>query len=473
MRWSTSLCVCFSVFHNNRSLYSKHLIHPINIFIKILRCRTQQGFHLIRFLWTKQGWKDAKARTPVRQWPLLLGLLGLFFHCFPSHSHLSILSAESYGNLQCELCRMRIQYSKNGRWMIQWLTKENVCSMASVYSPTWLPLQIQKSWTYCHPGTISHSQQLLTPTRVVQTIQANLFFGVARPPKDNVMKRMLARQLCDTTTLDFSAKRQIWRWISCGPPGVFPKNWPDSCSATVGPHDQLASAHHGDHGNLANWVPPSTATGHGASGAFPLETPGANLQYLGIGWDWWRWFRCQVQPKSTSTGEVGEKKVWALCNKFWLRNFKRNNLQHWPFALQAQAKELDPRWFHQHCEQRGVDRHREQNRSNQHLKELVNFNRFDSRIPGPNSSKDLNCHSHRCHELIWNLQHLSIFHSWKPSITSAKRIICTCGAIGAPGDRCGELTPQITLANGKKKTKCLRFSHLKCFLVNAKNSCFL
>lgn len=183
MRWSTSLFV----FHN-RSLYSKHLIHPINIFIKILRCRTQQGFHLIRFLWTKQGWKDAKARTPVRQWPWLLGLLGLFFHCFPSHYHLSILSAESYGNLQCELCRMRIQYSKNGRWMIQWLTKENVCSMASVYSPTWLPLQIQKSWTYCRPGTISHSQQLLTPTRVVQTIRANLFFGVARPPKDNVMK---------------------------------------------------------------------------------------------------------------------------------------------------------------------------------------------------------------------------------------------------------------------------------------------
>ena len=157
MRWSTSLFV-----FQNRSLYSKHLIHPINIFIKILRCRTQQGFHLIRFLWTKQGWKDAKARTPVRQRPLLLGLLGLFFHCFPSHSHLSILSAEWHGNLQCELCRMRIQYSKNGRWMIQWLTKENVCSMASVYSPTWLPLQIQKSWTYCRPGSISHSQQLLT-----------------------------------------------------------------------------------------------------------------------------------------------------------------------------------------------------------------------------------------------------------------------------------------------------------------------
>ena len=183
MRWSTSVFV-----FQSRSLYSKHLIHPINIFIKILRCRTQQGFHLIRFLWTKQGWKDAKARTPVRQRPLLLGLLGLFFHCFPSHYHLSILSAEWHANLQCELRRMRIQYSKNGRWMIQWLTKEDVCSMASVYSPTWLPLQIQKSWTYCRPGTISHSQQLLTPTRVVQTIRANLFFGVARPPKDNVMK---------------------------------------------------------------------------------------------------------------------------------------------------------------------------------------------------------------------------------------------------------------------------------------------
>lgn len=44
--------------------------------------------------------------------------------------------------------------------------------------------------------------------------------------------------------------------------------------------------------------------------------------------------------------------------------------------------------------------------------------------------------------------------------------ICTCGAIGAPGDRCGELTPQITLASE-------RFSYLKCFWVNAKNSCFL
>ena len=87
----------------------------------------------------------------------------------------------------------------------------------------------------------------------------------------------------------------------------------------------------------------------------------------------------------------------------------------WLYSSQAQAKELDPWWFQQHCEQRGVDRHREQNRNNQHLKELVNFNRFDSRIPGPNSSKDLNCH--RCHELIWNLQHSSIFYSWKPSIT--------------------------------------------------------
>ena len=200
MRWSTSVFV-----FQNRSLYSKHLIHPINIFIKVLRCRTQQGFHLVRFLWTKQGWKDGKARTPVRQRPWLLGLLGLFFHCFPSHYHLSTLSAESYGNLQCELCRMRIQYSKNGRWMIQWLANENVCPMASVYSPTWLPLQIQKSWSYCRPGTISHSQQLLTPARVVQTIRANLFFGVARPPRD--------WQLCDTRTLDFSAKRQIWRWI--------------------------------------------------------------------------------------------------------------------------------------------------------------------------------------------------------------------------------------------------------------------
>lgn len=95
------------------------------------------------------------------------------------------------------------------------------------------------------------------------------------------------------------------------------------------------------------------------------------------------------------------------------------------------------------------------NRNNQHLKELVNFNRFDSRIPGPNSSKDLNCH--RCHELTWNLQHLSIFYSWKPSITSIKRIICTCGAIGAPGDRCGELTPQITSANEKKKQSVFVF----------------
>lgn len=136
-------------------------------------------------------------------------------------------------------------------------------------------------------------------------------------------KRMQDWQLCDTTTLDFSANRSEDEFRK-GPPGVFPKNWPDSCSATVGPHDQLASAHHGDHGNLANWVPPSTAIGHGASDAFPLEMPGANLQYLGIGWDWWRWFRCQVQPKSTSTGEVGEtKKVWALCTKFLLRNFKR------------------------------------------------------------------------------------------------------------------------------------------------------
>lgn len=208
MRWSTSVFV-----FQNRSLYSKHLIHPINIFIKILRCRTQQGFHLIRFLWTKQGWKDAKARTPVRQRPLLLGLLGLFFHCFPSHSHLSILSAEWHGNLQCELCRMRMQYSKNGRWMIQWLTKENVCSMASVYSPTWLPLQIQKSWTYCRPGTISHSQQLLTPTRVVQTIRANLFFGVARPPKDNVMKTDAGLAVVWYNNPWFF-RQQIWRWIS-------------------------------------------------------------------------------------------------------------------------------------------------------------------------------------------------------------------------------------------------------------------
>lgn len=47
------------------------------------------------------------------------------------------------------------------------------------------------------------------------------------------------------------------------------------------------------------------------------------------------------------------------------------------YSSQAQAKELDPWWFQQHCEQRGVDRHREQNRNNQHLKELVNFNRYD------------------------------------------------------------------------------------------------
>ena len=151
-----------------------------------------------------------------------------------------------------------------------------------------------------------HQPGLFKPSKQTSSLELHVL------QRTTWWKRMLARQLCDTTTLDFSAKRQIWRWISCGPPGVFPKNWPDSCSATVGPHDQLASAHHGDHGNLANWVPPSTAIGHGASGAFPLETPRANLQYLGIGWDWWRWFRCQVQPKRTSTGEVGEKKGVGL-----------------------------------------------------------------------------------------------------------------------------------------------------------------